>query len=277
MPRTTKKNAESANHAVAVGERICNLVPSRGITTDWTLGDAMAVGALTAVPLPSSVDLRAPWWEVGDQGGTGSCVGWATGDGLMRFHLVKAGLMRKDQHISPRYVWMGSKETDEFTTRPESFIERSGTSLKAAVDLCRKHGVVTTDLLPFALEDSLYAGPENAFWAAAAQLRATSYFNIGLDIERWKVAVAQDQPVLCGLVVDRTWRDATETGGELDEFDVGSAGGGHAVCAVGYRSDGRIILRNSWGTSWGDQGFAYASPEYLQAAFFPEAYVVTVR
>ncbi|MFC7760043.1 hypothetical protein ACFQY4_19980 [Catellatospora bangladeshensis] len=54
MPRTTKKNAESANHAVAVGERICNLVPSRGITTDWTLGDAMAVGALTAVPCPAA-------------------------------------------------------------------------------------------------------------------------------------------------------------------------------------------------------------------------------
>ena len=48
------------------------------------------------------------------------------------------------------------------------------------------------------------------------------------------------------------------------------------MCAVGYRSDGAIILRNSWGTSWGDDGFGYASPEYIADGFFPEAYIVSL-
>ena len=42
------------------------------------------------------------------------------------------------------------------------------------------------------------------------------------------------------------------------------------------RADGRFIIRNSWGTTWGDKGFAYASAAYLQAAFFDESYVMTV-
>lgn len=268
--------ADMGSH-LAGGDRICNLVPSRGTEADWTLGDAVAVGALTAVPLPDAIDLRAPWWEIGDQGGTGSCVGWATGDGVMRYQLVKAGLLLEDEHVSPRYIWMGSKETDEFCARPETFIEQCGTSLKAAVQLCKQFGVVTTDLLPFELTDTLYAGPENVFWAAAARRRATSYFNIGLDLDRWKMALAQDSPVLAGLTVDRTWLDAAGAHGELATFDPGSAIGGHAVCVVGYDSDGWFIVRNSWGTDWGDEGFGYVSPEYVQAAFFPESYVVTVR
>ena len=52
--------------------------------------------------------------------------------------------------------------------------------------------------------------------------------------------------------------------------------GGHAVTAVGYRTDGRIIIRNSWGTAWGDKGFGYASETYINAAFFNESYGVTV-
>ena len=52
--------------------------------------------------------------------------------------------------------------------------------------------------------------------------------------------------------------------------------GGHAVCIVGYRSDGRFIVRNSWGTGWGDHGFGYLAPSYISAAFFDESYGITL-
>lgn len=74
--------------------------------------------------------------------------------------------------------------------------------------------------------------------------------------------------------VDDTWYKATVNGGDLAEYFSETARGGHAVALVGYDS-GRFIVRNSWGTDWGDGGFAYASLAYAQEAF-TEAYGVVV-
>ena len=79
-----------------------------------------------------------------------------------------------------------------------------------------------------------------------------------------------------GLNVDATWDNATATHGKLDTFQPNTVRGGHAPCVVGYTADHRFIVRNSWGTSWGDHGFAYASEAYINAAFFNESYGVTL-
>ena len=46
------------------------------------------------------------------------------------------------------------------------------------------------------------------------------------------------------------------------------------MALVGYTPD-RFIVRNSWGTPWGDKGFGYASSAYAQAAF-TESYGVAL-
>src|SRR5262245_53013009 len=139
-PRRGAKSAGRAANKTAVKQRICNLVPSKGTQTDWTYNDAVAGGALGApAALPSSVDLRAAWWAIDDQEDTGSCVGWATAEGVVRYHMVKANKIAKNVQLSPRFVWMGSKETDQYVARPETFIEEAGTSLKAAMDIVRKY------------------------------------------------------------------------------------------------------------------------------------------
>ena len=46
------------------------------------------------------------------------------------------------------------------------------------------------------------------------------------------------------------------------------------MALVGYLN-GRFIVRNSWGKSWGDKGFAYAADGYAQLAF-TEAFGVLV-
>ena len=258
-------------------QRICNVVPSKNTDKDWQFEAAMQSAAVTAVAAPpTSVDLRAAWWNIGDQEDTGSCVGWASTDGVMRYHLVKAGKLGPKERLSPRATWMASKETDQFVNRPETFIEGAGTSLKAAMDICRKYGVVPESLLPFHINTKMYVGDEDAFFAAAAQRRSLSYFNMNKNFSQWRIWLASHGPIMVALNVDATWDNATTTHGLLDTFQPNTIRGGHAVCLVGYTKDMRFIVRNSWGTNWGDKGFGYASQNYITGAFFNESYGVTV-
>ncbi len=267
----------STGSRVPHAARICNLVPSRGTEQDWRFTHAVSSGAVAAAPtLPSSVDLRAAWWTVGDQGNTGSCVGWASAEGVARYHMVAAGKIAKNVQLSPRFTWMGSKETDTYTARPETFIEDAGTQLKAAMDILRKYGAATMAQLPFAVNTLMYTGDENAFYAAVAQRKISAYFNLGKDVNQWKTWLASHGPIMAGLSVDHTWDNATATHGNLDNFMPNTVRGGHAVTIVGYTASGRFIIRNSWGTSWGDHGFGYALPQYIAGAFFNESYGVTV-
>jgi hypothetical protein len=270
-PRQTTKRRR-ATRRQRQPKRILNCKPSPKTEEDWTFEVAAEAELVDAAPpIPASKDLRVEWWTIADQGTTGSCVGWASADSVLRWHLVKAGRLLKTQLLSPRFVWMASKETDQFITRPTAFIETEGTSLKAALDVARKFGVVRDSVLPFA-SGKLYPGEANAFYALAAQRKLSAYFNLGTNLSNWRTWLATKGPILTRLNVDDTWQNATATSGNLDDYKEDTKRGGHAVALVGYRPD-RFIVRNSWGTDWGDRGFAYASLAYAQEAF-TEAYGV---
>jgi C1A family cysteine protease len=122
----------------------------------------------------------------------------------------------------------------------------------------------------------MYVGPENAFYANCAQRKIASYFNLKKNLNQWKAWLANHGPILAAFDVDESWDDATKHAGKVDVFKPHTVRGGHAVCIVGYRTDGRFIVRNSWGTTWGDKGFGYLKPSYITAAFYDEAYGVTL-
>ena len=131
MAKAKKSKSSSARPE---SNRICNLVPSRATENDWSFENAVAAGALAAAPAapPASVDLRAAWWDIGNQESTGSCVGWGSTDGVARYHFVKAGRLDQRAKLSPRFTWMASKETDQFVSAPETMIEGAGTKIGRA-------------------------------------------------------------------------------------------------------------------------------------------------
>jgi len=256
-------------------KRILNCKPSQDTQKDWKIEHARAAGLVSAPGvLPPKVDLRESWWDVGDQEDTGSCVGWAAADGVLRYQFVKAGKLGKDDHLSARYLWMAAKETDELTNYPTTFIDLDGTSLKAALDIARKFGAVTDDILP--LSGALYKDNEQTFYAIAAQRKISSYFSLGLTVADWRLWLATVGPILTRFDMDPAF-DNAKTNPNLDTYtpydSSSDRAGGHAVTIVGYTPD-RFIIRNSWGTNtWGDKGFAYASYAYAMAAY-TEAYGV---
>jgi len=256
--------------------RILNCVPSPKTDNDWQLHNAEDAGLLasSARSAPRSKDLRDDtWWKIGDQGATGSCVGWASADSVVRWHLVQAGRIAKNEPLSTRFPWMAAKETDQFVAQPTTFIESDGTSLKAALDVFRKWGAVRDSVLPFRT-GKLYVGEVATFYAIATQLKIAAYFNLGTKPAGWRTWLATTGPILTRLNVDATWDNATANKGKLTTYRPSTARGGHAVALVGYNAT-RFIVRNSWGTGWGDGGYAYASNAYAAKAF-TEAYGVAL-
>ncbi|MFN7828592.1 MAG: C1 family peptidase [Acidobacteriota bacterium] len=269
---TTRTRGSKSPHV----DKVYNLVPSVKTESDWTFAVGLKAGVLRRRgELPAAVDLRKSWWKISNQGQTGSCVGWATADGVLRYHLVTANRLPQNNKLSVRFVWMASKETDEFTFRPTSFIEASGTSLKSAMDIIRKYGCPLDKELPFNIDTLMYTSDENLLYVSASTRKAANYFNLGKDPNQWKQWLATTGPILAGVVVDSTWVNASKTRGRLDAFNPNGVMGGHAITIVGYTAD-RFIIRNSWGTEWGDKGFAYASYAYIRDAFFEESYGITI-
>src|SRR5215211_6635721 len=222
-------------------KRILNCRPSPKPELDWTYEHATEADVVDAAPpIPSSKDLRASWWSVADQGSTGSCVGWATADGVLRWHFVKAGRLPQSALLAPRFIWMAAKETDPFISRPTTFIETEGTSLKTALDIARKFGVVRDTTLPFA-SGKLYPRDTKTFYAVAAQLKILAYFNLDTNLTDWRSWLAAKGPILTRLDVNATWDNATFTNGNIDAYHPDTKRGGHAVAIVGYRPDRFIV------------------------------------
>jgi hypothetical protein len=243
-------------------------IPAARRSPDQQNDHGVAEAGLGDAPLPDSVDLRRRWLPIADQGRTASCVGWTVADSVLRWHLVEAGRLEPGEPLSARYVWMAAKEMFQPETYPSTFLETDGTSLKAGLDVVRKFGVALERELPW---NGFVTIDEDAFTRTVGRRRILHYFNLGLDAGHWRRWLHQNGPVAV-LVQDDPHLQATT--GELDAFDPEAVTGDHAAALFGYGPD-HFLLRSSWGTDWGEAGYARMSLEYSAQAIV-EAYGVFI-
>lgn len=111
-------------------------------------------------------------------------------------------------------------------------------------------------------------------FAYGQSLQAISYWR--LDVERRSRA---DVLTLAKTLLAGRWAvvfgfRVYSYGNERGEFPMPDPGarpkGGHAVLAVGYddeyrigNSIGALLIRNSWGTGWGDNGYGWLPYDYV--------------
>ena len=88
--------------------------------------------------------------------------------------------------------------------------------------------------------------------------RAASYFRIARDLRQLKACLAQDRPFTMGLSVYKSFESTAvkRTGVVPMPKPTEPLLGGHAVMVVGYQdAKACFIVRNSWGTHWGQAGY----------------------
>lgn len=81
------------------------------------------------------------------------------------------------------------------------------------------------------------------------------------------ICLAEGYPFVFGFTVYESFetRKVVETGIASMPRKKERVLGGHAVLAVGYnQKDKRFLVRNSWGTGWGKNGYFTMPYEYLK-------------
>ncbi len=207
-----------------------------------------------------SVDLRALFGPARNQGPRPTCLAFAASD-------AHAGLRNDWTPLSCEYAFYHSQRR---ARRPPN----TGALLSSMLVALREDGQPEERGWPY-----LPATPADASsWAPPAEVGALFGRNGGTaahSLDRVISELDQGRPVIILLTLSRTFY-ARSSRGVVDPADdeVPEPQRRHAVIAVGHGTvDGQraILVRNSWGPTWGDGGYGWLTEQFLGPRIFAAA------
>jgi len=205
--------------------------------------------------LPTSVDLsgKDPF-PIEDQGQVGSCT--ANSTAAAYHYCVKSESIadivpsRMFLYYNARYLY-GDLNEDGGSTNAD------------AVKGVLEWGVCSEDSWPY--DTSIeFTEPTQRCYDEAANNIATSARQVGTGVDDMKQCLADGYPFILAFIVYSSFLNIGSDGMMPMPRDGEEQLGGHSVCVVGYDDSKQVlILRNSWGTSWGHNGFFYMPYEFV--------------
>ena len=217
------------------------------------------------VTLPPSVDWRSQCPPIVDQGQLGSCTANAIA-GTLGFLEVKA---RQPFVALSRLFIYYNERVMEHTVQSDS-----GAMIRDGVKSVAKLGVCVEKRWPYVIA-KFKAKPTPACYKDALNHTISSYHRLA-TLDEMRACLAGGYPFVFGFTVYESFesQEVAQTGVVPMPQQTEKVLGGHAVMAVGYDdAQQRIIVRNSWGTSWGQQGYftmpyAYLTNHQLSSDFW---------
>lgn len=201
--------------------------------------------------LPKKVDLREGMRPVKNQGSLGSCTGHAVGSYVDYLNPGEPNASRLFIYYNERLL--------EGTVK-----EDAGATIRSGIKAVAKFGSCKESLHPYKL-DRFDNKPTKRAYANAQQNKIVSYERVK-TLKDLKASLAEGFPVVFGMALYESFETqaVTSTGvvpmpGKNETFL-----GGHAVLAVGYDDKTkRVLVRNSWGKTWGDGGYFTMPYDYV--------------
>ncbi len=214
-------------------------------------------GALRKAPpaLPASTDLRKHCSPVENQGNLGSCTGNSLA-GAVEF------LERKDgvafQNVSRLFIYYNERVIEHTVSQDAGAMIRDG--IKSLV----KQGVCAEAQWPYVV-GKFTVKPSATCYKAALTHTVTAYARLS-TLQDMRTCLADGYPFVFGFTVYESFESSqvAKTGVVPMPKPREKVLGGHAVMAVGY-DDGqkRFLVRNSWGTGWGMNGYFTIPYDYV--------------
>jgi C1A family cysteine protease len=212
---------------------------------------------------PTVLNLTTP--PIGNQGSEGSCVAWGTTYAARSISWQASNPASWSTSVnifSPEYVYNQIKVGDC----------SEGSYVTDGLSLLKTQGAVPWSIMPYSDVNGCDLYPTTAQKATAAAYKITSYSRVSITSTAIKAALVAGKPVVVGGPVNRAFMYLSGTT-VLKSF-TGSSLGGHCYCVVGYDDNKQAFkVMNSWGTTWGSNGYGYIGYSYV-SKWFQEAYTI---
>lgn len=204
---------------------------------------------------PESIDLRQYDSRIEDQGNLGSC----TANAITSGYEVITKILYPEQftELSRLFVYYHSRLfSDDLNTDVGSYL-RDG--LKSA----KNYGICNEELWPYDI-DKYSAQPSPKCYLDASKRKILSY-NILYTNDEIKEVLSGKQPVVLGLEIFYDFSKITKEDPHVklpDRYTYSL--GNHAVLAMGCDDNiSSFLIKNSYGSEWGDNGYAWIPYEYI--------------
>ncbi len=207
--------------------------------------------------LPPSMDLRPQCPPIYDQGQLGSCTANAIA-GAMQFDEMK----QKFQSIfvpSRLFIYYNERAMEGHVGTD------SGAQIRDGIKSIATWGDCPETLWPYNISKFTQKPPKTCY-DQAKKYKAVSYQRLIQDLNQFKGCLASGYPFVFGFTVYQSFESPqVATSGHLAmPLPSEQVIGGHAVVAVGYDDANQwFIVRNSWGTTWGMNGYFTIPYAYL--------------
>lgn len=216
--------------------------------------------------LPSEINNRAWCSPIENQGALGSCTAQAV-IGLVEYMMRRATL----DHVNGSRLFVYKVTRNLLGWRGDT-----GAYLRTAMQAVSMFGVPPERYMPYNV--SQFEEEPSAFlYSFADDYRTLNYTRLDRPDQTPEVLLDRVKRMLVGGYCSVFGFSVYSSLGNAADIPLPTAAdslqGGHAVMAVGYddnhivpgSSRGSLIIRNSWGTGWGDNGYGYLPYEYLLA------------
>lgn len=249
----------------------------RRLLSEKSVNVLLSKAGVAEVPqnLPTETDLRTWCSPIEDQENIGSCTAHA-GAGLLEYFQKRA---------CGSYIDASRLFVYKVTRKLANLNGDSGAYLRTTMEALVAFGAPPEEYWPY-LTAEFDQEPSAFCYAFGQNYKAITYYRLDPEgtgapdlLARIKTNLAANLPSMFGFTVYDSIRQAAESGGKIPFPGRGDrVVGGHAVVAVGYDdglviqntrpgaepTKGALLIRNSWGTSWGDGGYGWLPFDYVR-------------
>jgi C1A family cysteine protease len=256
----------------------------RKLLSASTSKSLQALGGGATAELPASVDLREWFSAVEDQRDLGSCTANAA-----------CGIVEYFQRRSfGKHVEMSRLFLYKVTRQYLGLEGDTGAYLRSTMGALALFGLPPERFWPYDIAKFEVDPPAFSF-AYAQNFQALTYFRLdpaGVSgdevLTTIKNHLAAGVPSMFGFTVYASIRRPKKPGEIPYPAKGENVEGGHAIVAVGYddaravknpvdgkTQTGALLIRNSWGESWGEDGYGWLPYEYVRQGLAEDWWAMT--